>query len=317
MCKLKVVLSALWFPLTMATYIWRAFERRKDVDLWVTGPFFDDYIPWNYGMKLPREYVKIPHYPLPQNAAQTRLPASFFKPPWKPDLWLQIDAGWHLGSKPEAGVVGLVETDPHVLKGHYVYPKSYSDKVWSMQTPYQEKDELYLPYAFDPEVHYCPSLMQSVNEKKPYDACLIGLHYEQRDALVARLRSRGLNVYYSLGEVYDRYREIYLQSKIALCWSSKQDLPARFFETLAMGVPTVANRVPDQTTCGFLDETHYLGFNDLNEAEKQVMRLMVDDDLYRRIATGGHWTVHQAEHTWDARVQQILCESGLRCYEEG
>lgn len=306
MSKIKVVISGLLFPLTMLSYFWRAFERREDVDLFVTGPYFDDYIPWNYGMKLPRKYVKVPNYPLPTNSAQMpgKLPAEFIQPklPWKPDLWLQIDAGWHLANRPDAKVVGHVQTDPHVLKGLYAKPKSYSDISWCMQGPYLEKGEKFLPYGYDPTIHY------PEEKEKIYDACLIGLHYEHRDRLVARLRARGLNVYYSIGEVYDDYREKYCQSKIALSWSSKDDLPARVWESMAMGVPLVTNLVPDMGRF-FINGTDYLGFTSIEEAEKQVMRLMVDDEFRKEIGENGLEAV--APHTWDDRVEQILEDARL------
>jgi hypothetical protein len=303
MVKLKVCLSAMWFPLTMALWCWRAFERRKDIDLFVTGPFFDDWIPWGGGMKLPREYVKQPHYALPPSAAKTKLPASFIEPqlPWRPDLYLQVDAGWHLATKPDAEVVGLIETDPHALKGHYAYPKAYSDKVFCMQSCYMEANEIFLPYGYDPEIHF------PEKREKIYDACLIGLHYSQRDRLVQKLRSRGLNVYYSIGEIYDQYREKYNQSKIALSWSAQQDTPARCWEALAMGVPLVANHTPDMSRF-FRDGGDYLGFDTLEEAERQVMRLMTDDNLLASVAESGHEAVQG--HDWDSRVSQILAEGG-------
>ena len=225
--------------------------------------------------------------------------------PWKPDLWLQIDAGWHLKTKPDAGIVGHIQTDPHVLKQLYTLPKSYSDISWCMQTLYMADKEVYLPYGYDPEIHYPEP------QEKIYDACLIGLHYEQRDRLVSRLRKVGLNVYYSIGEVYNEYRMRYNQSRIALSWSSLQDLPARNWEALAMGLPLVANRVPDMNTF-FVDGEHYLGFNDVDEAEKQVMRLMIDDKFRENISGNGYRKVTaNSSHSWDARVNQILQDCHL------
>lgn len=306
MDKIKVALSALWYPLAMAGYFWRALERRKDVELYVTGPYFDDWIPWNGGMRLPRQYVKIPHFPLPPAAAQAsgKLPSAVASPPWEPDLWLQIDAGWHFADRPKARVVGHVQTDPHVLKGHYQHPKQYSDHVWCMQDCYRTSDEHFLPYAYDPEFHFPLD-----NIKKEYDACLIGLHYSQRDAWVNRLRSKGIGVYYSIGEIYDQYQSRYCASKVALSWSSQNDLPARVWEGMAMGLPVVTNRVSDLKTCGFVEGMHYLGFDTLEEAEAQVIRLLVDDDLRSQIAWMAHTTVK--EHTWDARIEQIFREAGL------
>jgi spore maturation protein CgeB len=304
MNKIKVVISGLLFPLTMLGYFWSAFERREDVELFVLGPFSDDYIPWNNGMKLPREYVKQPHYALPLSSARMKLPSNFVQSqvPWKPDLWIQIDASWHLATKPDAGVVALVKTDPHVLD--YSVPKSYSDVSFCMQGPYMQAGDIYLPYGYDPIVHY-----PEVREKK-YDACLIGLHYEQRNRLVERLRNRGLSVYYSIGEIQNEYRERYCESKIALSWSSLQDLPARVWEGMAMGLPVVTNRIPDLGRF-FTEGRDYLGFNDVDEAEKQVMRLMIDDELQHRMGKSGFDTVVTGRNSWDDRVETILIEAGL------
>jgi len=290
----------------MMEWFIRAFKRRGDVELITIGPFFGDWIPWGFGMRLPQKYVHPPDIPLPQSMAQFPGVPSVLQNflPWFPDLWLQIDAGWHLSSRPSAGIVGLVETDPHVLKASYKVPKAYSDRVWCMQTPYIEEGEIYLPYAYDPTVHF------PEERDKIYDACLIGLHYETRTRLVERLKSRGLNVYYSLGDIYDEYREKYNQSKVALSWSSLLDLPARNWEALAMRLPLVCNHVPDMSRF-FENGVHYLGFSTLEEAEGQVLRLLTDDDFRECIAQAGYRKVSEdGKHTWDARVSQILkdCE---------
>lgn len=64
-----------------------------------------------------------------------------------------------------------------------------------MQKFYMQSGEFYLPYAYDEKLFYPMPEVEKI-----YDACSTGLHYPQRDAfLVQRLRSRGLNVYYSIG----------------------------------------------------------------------------------------------------------------------
>jgi hypothetical protein len=184
------------------------------------------------------------------------------------------------------------------LKDWYKHPASYSDVEFCMQQVYMKPGEFYLPYAYDEKLFYPMPEVEKI-----YDACLIGLHYPQRDALVARLRSRGLNIYYSIGEVYDEYRLKYNQSKIALNWSSLQDLNARTFEALGLSTTLVTNRVPDLPNF-FVDGEHYLGFDNLDEAEAQVMKLINDDELRKDIAAAGHRKVKS--HTWKHRANQIL-----------
>ncbi len=301
---IKIALGCIHFPLSMASYFMRAFKRRDDIELWTFGPFTGDWTPWAYGLHLPQKYVVTPDFALPANTIRTIMPSAMINQnmPWTPDLTLFIDAGYHTSDRPAGRIVGLIETDPHVLRDNYKLPKTYCDIAWCMQAKYIESDEEYLPYGFDPTVHYPMDL------EKIYDACLIGLQYPQRNELVGRLRGMGLNVYYTIGEVYDEYRERYNQSKVALSWSTLEDTPARVFEAFGLKRPLVANRTEDLQNL-FLEENDYLGFSSTDEAVKQAFRILTDDDLANTIAENGHKKA-TAKHTWDHRVEQILkkCE---------
>jgi len=296
---MKVVISGIFYPFTMMHYFIRAFKRRDDVELYTVGPFTGDWIPWNGGMRIPYKYVYTPDTILPKNfisqQVKSRLVESFL--PWKPDLWLQIDAGWHLADRPDAGIVAHIQTDPHVLKYQYQRPKAYSDYVFCMQTPYMQEGEWFLPYAYDPTIHYPEP------REKIHDACLVGLLYDHRQKLITGLRNKGLDVHYSIGQIYDEYREIYNQSKVAISWSSLQDTPARVWESMAMGIPTVCNVTPDMPTF-FVEGEHYLGFEDVSDAIDKVLLLLSDEDFREEIGEAGRRKVKP--HTWDLRVQQVL-----------
>lgn len=304
--KIRCVLSSIWYPMTMATWFWRAFEKRKDIELFVAGPFTGDYIPWNYGMKLPQKYIRTPDVPLPQQTIQQNIPSSVVESqlPWIPDIFIQIDAGFHYSTRPNAGVVVHIQTDPHVLKPYYTLPKSYSDINFCMQLQYSEPGEIYLPYAADETVCY------PMDVDKIYDACLIGLQYPNRNSLVDRLRSHGLSVKYETGLIFDEYRMAYNQSKIALNWSTLEDIPCRFFEGMAMNLPMVSNIVPDIKKLGFIEGTDYFGFHNLDEADNKVKQLLVDEGLRCWIAENGHRKVME-KHLWKHRVEQILKQANL------
>jgi len=298
MNKKRIVISGLIFPVTMLHFFWRAFERREDVDLRVVGPFSNDWIPWKGGIRLPMRYVKYPHIPLPQNlSGSVGMSPAFIQGqlPWEPDLWIQIDAGWWL-QKPKATVVAHIATDPHVL--NYDRQRKECDVFFNMQTPYMKPGDRYLPYAYDKEIHY-PILADKV-----YNAALVGLQYETRTKLVNRLRQGGLSVYYETGIVYDEYREIYNQSDVALSWSSLLDMPARVWEAFAMSVPLVTNRVPDLSNW-FVEKDHFLGFNDVDEAERQVRTLLNDPEYAAEMSENVYRKV-TAAHSYDHRVNEIL-----------
>lgn len=300
MRKIKVVISGLIYPMTMLHYFWRAFERRKDIELFVLGPYFGNWIPWNYGMTVDQKYVKVPDFPLPKTMAQTKPDPMIIQPqiPFEPDIWIQIDAGWCLSRRPKANIVAHIQTDPHVLKGFYEYPKQYSDICFCMQHNYMEDGEYYLPYAFDPEIHF------PMNIQKEYDACLIGLNYDHRASLINKLRMLNVRTFSTIGLIYDEYRIKYNQSRVALSWSSLQDMPARVWEAFGMKLPLVTNRVPDLSNW-FVEGEHYLGFNDVNEGVKQVLSLLAQPDKANEMAGNAYRKVVE-NHTWDKRVEQIL-----------
>ena len=300
MNKKRIVLSGLIFPFTMLHLFWRALERREDVELFVLGPYTGDYIPWNNGMRLPTKYVKIPNLALPQQFATQSLDSRFVEVqlPWKPDLWIQCDAGFHFSNRPNAEVVAHIQTDPHVLKEHYRRAKPMQDVNFCMQMSYMDADEKYLPYAFDPTIHF------PEEEKIEHDACLIGLHYETRDALVGALRNRGWNVHYSIGEVYDDFRKLYNQSSVALNWSSLLDLNARTFEAMGLNMPLLTNRIPDLANF-FVEGDHYFGFDTVSEAVDKFAWIMSHPAEADEVASAAYRKVKEA-HTWDHRVQQLL-----------
>ncbi len=304
MKKIKVALVGIYYPLAMLRYFERALERRNDVELIGIGPYTGTYIPWNGGMTVLPKYDKPPTHPLPREFIRVGNvnPQIFerFDDMQDIDLWLEVDAGFYLNPKPKTGIVAHVATDPHAL--NYDRQRQLADYFFNMQLQYAKDDDIYLPYAYSPYVHY------PMDIEKEYDACLIGLHYEHRNRLINRLISRGLNVHYSIGSIFDEYREINNKSKIGLNWASKLDLNARAFELPAMGICPVQNTVPDMKNF-FVAGEHYLEFTDVDSAEKQVMAALADDDMRQEIADNAYRKVQQ--HTYDARVAEILERVGL------
>ena len=296
--KMNIVVSGLFYPVTMMQYFINALERRDDVNLWTCGPFNGTWIPWGGGMHIDEKYVYTPSLCLDKNV-RTRAPYGRVANdvPFEPDLWLQIDAGWHFMDRPKAKIVAHIQTDPHVLKHTYSWPKSYSDFSFCMQTPYIQAGEWYLPYGYDPKIHYPEDL------EKEYDVCLIGLQYEARTKLISALERKGFSVYYTIGKVYDDYRNLYNKSRIALSWSSLLDLPARVWEAFGMALPLVTNRLPDLSTF-FVEEDHYLGFDSLGEAVQQVEWLLQNPEDAEIMAQAGYRK--GLPHTWDSRIDQVL-----------
>jgi hypothetical protein len=294
--KTTVVCSFIHFPMAIGRYFEYALKRRN------VGPYPPEgaWIPWAGGMYLPNRYAISPTIPISFDirfAPPSSIPISFIENqlPEKPDLWLQIDAGFHLDGKPQHGKNVIVATDPHVL--NYDKQRNLADTFYCMQACYALPWDEYLPYAYDP-IWHAPE-----DQERLFDVCLLGLHYPNRNLLVDRLLQNEVKVYYDLGYCFDEARTLYNQAPIGINWSSKNDLTARVFELLGMKRLAVVNEVPDLGKF-FQNGKDLITFNSVEEATEKILYYLSNEDELQALADQGHKTVKP--HTWDTRISQIL-----------
>lgn len=334
--KIRILLLYIVYPMAIATYFKKALEHRHDVDLIVTGPYTNNWIPWMGGMNVEQKYAIPPHIPLPfapnigevnYDIVKSQLPEG-----WIPDIILNIDAGIHWKYKPTDGMIVTVGTDPHVDTTYpdalrYDVPRKYSDKFFNMQQVYSKEGDIYLPYAYSKYDHYPQDFILerkykgtgsyidgSVGEfkatpiEKDTDAVLIGMPYENRVQWVNELRKRGVSVIFENGPIFDEARALYNRGSVGLNWSSMLDTNARAFEIPAMKLAPVMNITPDMGQ--FLsDGLDYLGFDTIDEALESVFFLKDHKEDCHRIAESAYNAIQG--QTYDARVQQILEECGF------
>lgn len=305
--KIKIVFAYKAYPLTMANYIRQALERRQDVELFTVGEFFGQYIPWNGGMTIPTKYRNV--VDLPISSGMNRITWEMINGmlPWKPDLVLNVDAGFHFSTKPNSPYA-LVATDPHVLGDWYSKVRPLVDYFFNMQPSYLQPNDHLLPYAFDP-IHHFPDKMANVEDV--YDCSIVGLHYPQRDEWVRRLREVGIKVNYRIGDVYEEYRKENNKAWIGLNWSSLQDVTARVFEIMAMRLVPVLNRLPGLDFLGFEEGRHYLGFSTMDEAVEKVQWAIKNKNFAIQVANQAYNFVYERGMTWDNRAKKILEVVGL------
>jgi len=306
MSKLRIALVSSWYPVSMSRYFEAALKRREDVDLRTVGPYTGSWIPWNFGMHLPDEYAIAPDILVgPANTHNPPKMAMTYEAearlPWKPDIWIQVDGGFSFANKPTVGKNIFVATDPHVI--NYGKQRALADEFYCMQTPYMANGDKYLPYAHDPIWHgHYPE-----KEADKYDVALVGLHYQHRTDLINNLRNKGMTCYYDLGPAYDKLNDIYHGTQIGINWSSLKDLTARVFELTGMKRLAVVNHVPDLDKF-FVGGQDLIVFNSLSEAVEKIEYYRTHRDEAQAIAQRGYDKVQQ--HTWDARVDQILNGKG-------
>jgi len=301
---IKVGFVSIFYPLFMGRYMLEALLRRADVEVWTAGPFTGRWIPWAGGMNLPQRYVYTPDLALPAgNPATLDWGVVEAQAPWEPDLWINVSSTLRTIGRPKSGKYAVIAADPHVL--NYDRDRAQADLFFNMQRPYMKSGDRYLPYGYDPVWHAQTTVPM---RERNIDAALLGLPYPNRTRLTDALKGRGHTVIYSIGQCYEDAREIYHRSLVGLNWSSLQDTTARCFEIMAFGIAPVLNRVPDLMAM-FKDGEHFLGFDTLEQAIKQVERVLHDPALAEQIGLNARRAVEP--HSWDARIQQVLSEAEL------
>ena len=306
---MNIVLVGIYYPVAILRYFQAALLRRNDVELFCIGPYTGRQIPWGGGMLVDCP-LPVPNHTLPtllgMRVQATTVEAEL---PWEPDLWLQIDAGFHLEGRPRVGKNFIVGTDPHCLD--YDYDRKVADKFFCMQTPYMKDEDVWLSYAYDPVWH--SPLIPPVT--KEYDFGIIGADnrqgplYQPRNDLVNALRGKGYKVLSAFGKVYEEYQRLLQSCRVGLNWSTRLDTTARVFETMAMGVTLLTNYTPDLSRVGFIAGSDYEGFSSVEQAVARAELLMSNDTRmsgprWENQSYIGRHTV--APHTWDARISQIL-----------
>lgn len=307
MNKKKVVFSSIAFAVTaMAEYVYRALLRRNDMEVLHISPFHSNNMPWGVVSVVPEKYIWKPDVCLPSlpigsvmpiQMIESQLPKGFV-----PDLWINIDSGFHWTGKPSSGKSIAWYSDPHVLRSWYNQVKTQYDYRFNPQSEYMESDEIYLPYACDKEWH---NKMDIKWEDKEYDVCLIGNHYGNRVDLINKLRNIGYSCFFELGVAKEDAREIINKSKISINWSSMQDQTARVFEVMGCGTILLANRIKDLSNT-FKENEEYYGFSNTEDAINKVAYILNNPIEGQRVAKNGYDAIINREHYWDNRVDKIM-----------
>ncbi len=304
MKKLRVVLSGIFYPMAILRFFENALRRNPHIELYTIGPYTKDWIPWKGGMYLDEKYAKSPDYPLHRDMARMGFVVAP-EIPFEPDVWIQVDAGFYFSRIPEGVTKVHVATDPHVLD--YSNQRTLSDFFFNMQRSYEKSGDIYLPYAFDPDVHFPES------RDKVWDACLVGLQYDNRVQTAHILRQMGKSVFIDTGPVFDEYRKIHNESRVCISLSSLDDLIARVFEATAMGIPLVTNPVSDLPLF-FEDGHHILTAKTPYEAAEKTMWILDHPEEAHRMALAAKRIVWE-NHTYDHRINQILAEIDYGDYQ--
>ena len=288
---MKILIHGRAFPVAM----WRWFDwafRDAGHEVKSVGCYQGDYIPWNGGINLGYDFppdLVIPEmeaYPLDQVLKDLD---------FKPDMVFQASDVTYLSGKAPCKNYFL-KTDPHAVD--YKPRLKHADAVFSMQDHYKEDGDVWLPYAYAKGIHKYIKLDQE------YDIVFSGLQYPHRVEALKAMENAGLKVYNALGTVYDEYVETYNKGGIAFNWSSKNDLPARFWEGLAMRRMVLTNHVPDIDLLELKDGIHYVSFNGVEDAVAKAKYYSENTKERDAIAYRGWKAVKP--HNYHNRIKTII-----------
>lgn len=290
---MKILIHGRAFPVAM----WRWFDwafRDLGHEVFSVGPHQGGYIPWDGGMTFVT-HIFPPDHETPE--VDYPIKSLLEEIDFTPDVIIQAaDTIYLTGKAPCLNVI--LKTDPHAVDYH---PRlRYADHVFNMQDHYILPGETWIPYAYYKPLHK----IMSQKRKLKHDVVFSGLQYDHRKEALEGMKKAGLNVLTTLGLIYEDYVEAYNGGLIAFNWSSKNDLPARFWEGLAMKRLMLTNIVPDMDKLGFKDGIHYVGFENVNDAVEKAKHYVEHPDEAMKIARAGYQRVKP--HTYKARAQKMV-----------
>lgn len=288
---MKILIHGRHFPVAMFRWFQWAFEDLGH-EVFSVGPYSNGTIPWgNFYFpdhKFPPNYI-LPEFNVNVNDVLKKIP-------FKPDFIFQAADTIFMEGRPPIPN-SFYATDPHAVD--YASRKINADYFFNAQKCYSQPGEVWIPYAYDKYIH-----KWTKNNYPKYDIVFCGLQYFHRLNVLEAFKKAGMKVFNKLGVIYEDYVSAYNNGKIAFVYSSKKDLPARFWEGLAMRRLVLTNKVPDLQNLEFVENKDYITFNDVGEAVEKAQFYLKNERAAEYIADSGYRKVQK--HTYQERVKKII-----------
>lgn len=302
---MKILMNFRAFPIAMGRWFEFAFKDLGHKVI-VAGPSMGDQVPWPGEHHYP-QYNFQPDILLP-DWEKYPLQAVLDKLTVQPDLVIQAgDTCWLEGKAPDGIKNVILATDPHCIDYH---PRlKDADHFFCMQRHYMMenyqdfKNKTWIPYAYYPPVH-----KELKGTLVTNDIVFCGLPYEKRTQYLTAAAEKGWKVFNKLGPLYKEYAEAYNSGIIAFNCSSLLDVPARFWEGLAMGNLVLTNIVPELQIIGekfgIKPFEHYVPYSSIEDALEKTEHYLKHPEEASKIARAGRKKVQG--QTYYQRAEEIL-----------
>lgn len=287
--------------MTIALYFKRAFQQ-LGIEVKSVGHQYIKEMPWGVsGINLPQD---IPDFPLPL-FKNVNTPADWLDIAYDFDLVINFDAAHWFQGKSHRFKKIIVGTDPHAC--NYDGQRQDCDIFACMQKCYSKPGDIWLPYAYDVVAHRMESPLRVFGSRST-DVAFVGCQHQSRREDLDAIEKSGLRVVRVTGDILDNYSPHYWMAKVGYATPTMNDLPARFFENMAVGAPPVTREVPDIKELGAEPWVHYIPANSRPELVAACQRICDDELGWEAILVESQDWVRP--HTWQRRVTQLLQAAG-------
>jgi hypothetical protein len=99
--------------------------------------------------------------------------------------------------------------------------------------------------------------------------------------------------------------EVYQRSKIVINASIKGDLNMRVFEAIGAGALLITDRIENGLTELFSEGVHYIGYDDLVEAQKNIAMYLADEQLRVKVSNEGFKLVMANHLYWNRWISMM------------
>lgn len=286
---MNVLIGYGYHPVTTATYLQRALERRVSTT-----------------------FVGTPWGARPGFAATGDIMALVDDLPSMPDLYLHVDSGvtWYLprGLTQLACPTACYLIDVHVQPASQLQKAMLFDYAFSAQRDFVDvlrraghPQAQWLPLACDPAIH------RRYDVPTRFDIAFVGATgrgYERRRALLERLSRRYTLNDYRRSYTPSEMAELYSASRVVFNCSLGREINMRVFEGPATGAALLTDRIGNGLSSLLNDGEHAVMYDD-GDALELAERLLRDRPWRDRIARQGYEHV-RAHHTYAHRIDEAL-----------
>lgn len=288
---MKILITAMHYPVASARYMASAFERLGHT-VRTAGPAMGNAM---WGQAWDDKYTWIPNPPTKR---------------WKPDFVLHMDGNWCPLDLQAFDCPKIVYgVDNHVRDYRFVAPEwddlyTEWDHLFLAHGHGHRMDDdnvTWLPCGYDPTLH-TPGLPYA---ERSIDVAMLAVPYGPRQSLTYAILEaiKPINFRYGLA-IYEGYASTYQNAKISLVRSAAGDVAQRVFETAATGCLVVMDSCHDAGILGLIHDKNCLMYDNNERAIKHIANALREPEGAARVAAAGQaWAL---EHTWDARAQTII-----------